>query len=103
MTGILVIYVVPRETVQPPAPGTTWWSEQRRVLKAIAGKPSFFIMVAQGVTGGIPWSGFSFLTFYFQLSGYSDVQAGQIMLIGSTGGVGGSYLGGWLGDFFNRM
>jgi len=80
------------------ASDASWLSEQSRVLKAVGGKPSFYIMVAQGVTGGIPWNAFAFLTFYFQLSGYTDVQAGQVMLLGGIGGIFGSIAGGKLGD-----
>mmetsp|Transcript_24963 Transcript_24963/g.72025 ORF Transcript_24963/g.72025 Transcript_24963/m.72025 type:complete len:360 (-) Transcript_24963:91-1170(-) len=77
----------------------TWFAEQRRVLRDVAGKPSFFIMVAQGVTGGVPWNAFAFLTFYFQLSGYTDFEAAQIVLLGGVGGVLGGLIGGLLGDW----
>ena len=35
-----------------------------------------------GVTGGVPWHAFAFLPFYFQQTGYSDVEAAQILLYG---------------------
>mmetsp|Transcript_17019 Transcript_17019/g.36674 ORF Transcript_17019/g.36674 Transcript_17019/m.36674 type:complete len:471 (+) Transcript_17019:430-1842(+) len=83
----------------PAGAQTSWLQEQKRVLKAVGGKPSFYIMVAQGVTGGVPWNAFAFLTFFFQLSGYTDMQAGQIMLLGGIASVCGAMLGGRLGDF----
>merc|ERR1711862_185255 len=43
------------------------------------------------------------LTFFFQLSGYDDWQAGQIMFLGSLGGVVGGLLGGVLGDIFGSI
>eukprot|EP00439_Symbiodinium_sp_Y106_P043572 s275_g5.t1 len=67
--------------------GRSWWEEQARVVQLVMQKPSFVIMVSQGVTGGIPWNGFAFLPLYFQLS---------------LGGMVGGLLGGWLGDRFHR-
>lgn len=60
----------------------TWVILQARVLRTVCQKPSFFFMVSQGVSGGIPWHAFAFLPFYFQLSGYTDSQAAQILLYG---------------------
>jgi len=58
-------------------------------------------MVAQGVTFGIPGNALAFLTLFFQVSGYADVQAGLIMLGGGIGSVGAGLLGGMLGDYYN--
>ncbi|CAE7883049.1 unnamed protein product [Symbiodinium sp. KB8] len=82
--------------------GRSWWEEQVRVVQLVMKKPSFVIMVSQGVTGGIPWNGFAFLPLYFQLSGFNDFRAGEIMLYGGLGGMVGGLLGGWLGDRFHR-
>ncbi|CAE7693299.1 lgoT [Symbiodinium sp. CCMP2592] len=82
--------------------GRSWWEEQVRVVQLVMQKPSFVIMVSQGVTGGIPWNGFAFLPLYFQLSGFNDFRAGEIMLYGGLGGMVGGLLGGWLGDRFHR-
>jgi len=71
------------------------------VLSSVASKPSFIIMVAQGVTFGIPGNALAFLTLFFQVSGYADVQAGLIMLGGGIGSVGAGLLGGMLGDYYN--
>merc|ERR1712136_415072 len=100
ITGILVCLHVP-STPSSPKPGTSWCAKQRRVVSSVASKPSFIIMVAQGVTGGIPGNALAFLTLFFQVSGYDDVQAGQIMLCGGIGGVGAGLLGGMLGDHYN--
>lgn len=103
-TGLAVWILMPK-TVSSPRPPlqTSWLAEQARVVTAVASKPSFVIMVAQGVTGGIPWNAFAFLTFYFQLSGYSDLEAGQITFFGGLGGIVGGLLGGFLGDYANRL
>ena len=37
---------------------------------------------ATGVTAGIPWNAFAFLPLYFQLSGFQDLSAGEIVSIG---------------------
>lgn len=100
--GIAVSQTVPKLPV-PPKTGHSWFAEQLRMLTAVCKKPSFSIMVAQGVTGGIPWNAFAFLTFFFQLSGYTDLQAGQIMFWGGLGGILGALLGGSLGDFSHRI
>jgi len=85
------------------APAVSWLAEQRHVVRMIFAKPSFVILVMQGVTGGIPWNSFAFLTLYFQMSGYSDWEASRIALAGGLGGVLGGYLGGYLGDCFGRL
>ncbi|CAE8584319.1 unnamed protein product [Polarella glacialis] len=84
-----------------PVGQTSWLAEQKRIVGDVAHKPSFVIMVAQGVTGGIPWNAFAFLAFFFQLSGYSDLQTGQITFFGGLGGVLGGLVGGSLGDRVN--
>lgn len=81
----------------------SWLQEQREIFSSVMSKPSFFIMVAQGVTGGIPWNAFAFLPLFLQSSGYSDLQAGMIIFWGGAGAIVGNPLGGFLGDFFNRM
>jgi len=45
-------------------------------------RPIFLCSENQGVSGGTPWHAFAFLPFYFQQSGYSDVEAGQILFYG---------------------
>ncbi|CAE7454643.1 PCLO [Symbiodinium natans] len=99
-----VVTVIPPSLASPgmSAKGRSWWEEQARVVQLVLKKPSFIIMVSQGVTGGIPWNGFAFLPLYFQLSGFSDFRAGEIMLYGGLGGIVGGVLGGWLGDRFHR-
>jgi len=99
--GAAVQAIVPA-VAQPVAQSQkSWLAEQGRVIRLVAKKPSFVIMVAQGVTGGVPWNAFAFLTFYFQLSGYTDLEAGQIMTIGGCGGIAGALIGGKLGDYFH--
>jgi len=45
----------------------------------------------------------AFLTLFFQSSGYSDATAGAILFWGGFGGILGSPLGGFLGDYFSRL
>mmetsp|Transcript_28762 Transcript_28762/g.52412 ORF Transcript_28762/g.52412 Transcript_28762/m.52412 type:complete len:449 (+) Transcript_28762:59-1405(+) len=85
------------------AKAVSWLAEQKRIVIAVLKKPSFIIMVTQGVTGGIPWNAFSFLTYYFQLSGYSDLEAASITSYGGAGSIFGTLLGGWLGDRLGRL
>mmetsp|Transcript_72361 Transcript_72361/g.172419 ORF Transcript_72361/g.172419 Transcript_72361/m.172419 type:complete len:453 (-) Transcript_72361:107-1465(-) len=103
LTGVIVYLTVPA-TVSSASPSQmSWFQDQKRIVSAVLKKPSFVIMVLQGVTGGIPWNGFSFLTFYFQLSGYSDAEAAAIVSYGGAGGIVGGLLGGWLGDHFGAL
>ncbi|CAK0788372.1 unnamed protein product, partial [Prorocentrum cordatum] len=101
LTGAAVWQVVPQ--VAPVKAQRSWLAEQRRVVSAVVRKPSFVIMVSQGVTGSIPWNAFAFLTFFWQVSGYSDMEAGEISLMMGLGGVVGGMLGGWLGDSCARI
>jgi len=101
----LVVAQIVRMTLPsaPPEPNmrshAAWISEQRQLIQKLVHMPSFIILVLQGVAGAVPWNGLAFMTLYFQLSGYSDVQTSQIVFIGGIGGVVGGYLGGSLGDF----
>uniref|UniRef100_A0A6U6UPP1 Major facilitator superfamily (MFS) profile domain-containing protein n=1 Tax=Zooxanthella nutricula TaxID=1333877 RepID=A0A6U6UPP1_9DINO len=92
------VYALVEQTPPERSRGGSWLAQQREVIGKVAGKPSFYIMVGQGIFGAIPWNAFAFLPFYFQLSGYTDAQAGQILLLGGLGAVVGGLLGGRLGD-----
>ncbi|CAJ1395480.1 unnamed protein product [Effrenium voratum] len=100
--GMLVMTEVPAKLSASTPKERSWTEEQARVVKLVCKKPSFLLMVLQGVTGGIPWNAFAFLPFYFQLSGYTDAQAAQILLYGGVGGMFGGLLGGKLGDRAHR-
>mmetsp|Transcript_80803 Transcript_80803/g.215662 ORF Transcript_80803/g.215662 Transcript_80803/m.215662 type:complete len:468 (-) Transcript_80803:47-1450(-) len=101
VVGGLIFTVVPR--VEPTRVSIGWVGEQQALVSAIFRKRSFLVLVLQGVAGAIPWNGFSFVPLYLQTSGYTDTQAGLIMLLGGSGGVVGSYLGGVLGDHFAKL
>ncbi|CAE7758033.1 unnamed protein product [Symbiodinium pilosum] len=105
LTVVAILRVIPATLASPSMgrKGRSWWEEQVRVVQLVLQKPSFTIMVSQGVTGGIPWNGFAFLPLYFQLSGFSDLRSGEIMLYGGLGGMFGGVFGGWLGDRLNRV
>mmetsp|Transcript_106812 Transcript_106812/g.297343 ORF Transcript_106812/g.297343 Transcript_106812/m.297343 type:complete len:485 (-) Transcript_106812:148-1602(-) len=102
--AFLLHQIIPPAVSDPPKPSSaSWLTEQREVVRLIFSKPSFVILVIQGVTGGIPWNSFAFLPLFFQLSGYTDLQAGQVLLYGGIGGAIGGYIGGLLGDHFDRL
>ena len=61
-----------------------WWPSFARSAKR--NRLCLTQSLGQGVTGGIPWTGFAFLPLYFQLSGFNDFRAGEIMLYGGQGG-----------------
>lgn len=60
--------------------------------------PSFLLLVLQGVVGGVPWSAMSFLPLYWTAIGFTNLQAGRLMLAHGFGGVFGSVFSGLLGD-----
>lgn len=102
----LVVAQIVRKTLPSSPPEShmrshaAWMSEQRQLLQKLVHTPSFIILVLQGIAGSVPWNGLAFMTLYFQLSGYTDIQTSQIVFVGGIGGVIGGYLGGSLGDLF---
>lgn len=59
---------------------------------------TFGLLLVQGVFGAIPPQALTFLTMYFQLCGFSDVQAALVATMGVCGAAVGRALGGWIGD-----
>ena len=37
--------------------------------------PTFLVLCGQGMFGAIPWNALSFTTLFYQLSGFSDLEA----------------------------
>ncbi|CAE7211187.1 baiG [Symbiodinium sp. CCMP2592] len=96
-------WVVPVSLVAPsPGRRATLGDMRARITNLVCKKPSFLLLLGQGVTAGIPWNAFAFLPLYFQLSGFPDLSAGEIVSIGGLGGVIGGVVGGWLGDWAHR-
>lgn len=71
-------------------------------LKRILRKPSFAVLVAQGVVGGVPWRAMSFLNLLWLSSGYNRQSTATIGTLSSVGAVLGSILGGVLGDYASK-
>lgn len=68
-------------------------------LRVIMSKPTFCLMVAQGLFGEMPWVAFStFSTLFLQYAGLSDSQVAALFVLRSIGGALGTLFGGWLGD-----
>eukprot|EP00928_Gymnodinium_smaydae_P081372 TRINITY_DN6490_c0_g1_i1.p1 TRINITY_DN6490_c0_g1~~TRINITY_DN6490_c0_g1_i1.p1 ORF type:complete len:482 (+),score=52.34 TRINITY_DN6490_c0_g1_i1:65-1447(+) len=97
IAGMAFNWLVPSNEAKPRG-NSGWAQEQLRMFAKIVRKRSFLVVVMQGVVGAIPWNAMSFLTYYFQLSGYSDSQAARILMLGGLGGILGALVGGSLGD-----
>ncbi|KAK9861788.1 hypothetical protein WJX84_005582 [Apatococcus fuscideae] len=67
-------------------------------LLTILRRPTFLIIIIQGIVGNIPWSAMVFLTLYFQLMGMSDLAASLVVSLFFGALAVGGLLGGWLGD-----
>jgi len=61
-------------------------------------KPTFFIMVMQGVFGTIPWTVLWMMLRFFQLCGQPDVAASALSASQGLLGIPGVILGGYVGD-----
>lgn len=83
------VFAQPRLTVQ---------GEVQRIA-AYFKMPTFLVLVAQGTFGTVPWNALSFTTMFYQLSGFSDLQAASLASLGILCGGIGSYFGGSIGDY----
>lgn len=61
-------------------PHATWRTTLKDLWQVIT-IPTFGIIVLQGIVGTTPWASLSWLTFWFQLIGFSDVVASILMAI----------------------
>ncbi|KAJ4952129.1 hypothetical protein NE237_028961 [Protea cynaroides] len=73
--------------------------EQARLVMGIQ---SFQIIVAQGVTGSIPWSALSFAPMLLELIGFSHKQTASLMTMFVIAGSLGALFGGRMGDIFSK-
>jgi len=65
-------------------------------------RPTFCVMIMQGIFGTIPWSVMGYMTLFFQLTGMGN---GEVALIGGAGpiaGAAGNVLGGLVADALAR-
>ncbi|GBG62817.1 hypothetical protein CBR_g32400 [Chara braunii] len=75
------------------------WRDVQCVLRV----PTFQVIVAQGVIGSFPISAMVFLTWYFELMGFSHEKVAVLMLAGGVGASIGSVFGGWVGDRMSQI
>jgi len=64
--------------------------------------PTFLVLCGQGMFGAIPWNALSFTTLFYQLSGFSDIEAATLASLGIMSGGAGQLLGGHIGDYMER-
>jgi MFS family permease len=74
-----------------------------KALGVIASKPTFSLLVLQGVFGEMPWIAFgTFSTLFFQYVGLSNTAVAGLFLLRSVGGACGTLFGGRLGDWAHK-
>ena len=56
-----------------------------RTVAHVMGIASFRVIVLQGIVGSMPWNALAYLTLWFQLLGFSDVQASLMKAVFSLG------------------
>ncbi|KMT08799.1 hypothetical protein BVRB_6g135220 [Beta vulgaris subsp. vulgaris] len=79
--------------------------EMKEVLqeaKSVVRVPSFQILIAQGVSGSFPWSAFSFLPMWLELTGFSHKTTALLITIFAITCSMGALFGGKMGDILSR-
>lgn len=72
-------------------------------LRVIMSKPTFCLLVLQGLFGEMPWVAFStFSNLFLQYAGLSDSEVAALFVVRSIGGALGTLFGGWLGDSMHK-
>merc|ERR1712232_68048 len=61
-------------------------------------KPTFCVLVIQGMFGMVPWNALSYQTLFFQLGGLTSLQAGALPAMQQMAAALGSVFGGCIGD-----
>ncbi|XP_047050651.1 uncharacterized protein LOC124655861 [Lolium rigidum] len=69
--------------------------------KAVVKIPSFQIIVAQGITGSLPWSALSFAPMWLELVGFTHNQTGALTAIFALASSLGGLFGGKMGDYLS--
>ena len=69
-------------------------SDYTRILK----NHTFFWILAQGVTGSIPWGAIMFLVQYWENVGFDSLTAGIMFVVVALGSALGNFFGGWISD-----
>mmetsp|Transcript_36852 Transcript_36852/g.64921 ORF Transcript_36852/g.64921 Transcript_36852/m.64921 type:complete len:472 (+) Transcript_36852:72-1487(+) len=65
--------------------------------------PTFFVVVAQGAFGCIPFCALHFMTLFFQYLGISDLGAATLTCLNMFGAGVGYFAGGIFGDYFAKL
>ncbi len=71
----------------------------KKIVQRIAQLPAFRCLVAQGVTGGIPWSMMSFQLLLLDWRGFDKEEIVTIQFTSGLAGTLGGWIGGALGDY----
>mmetsp|Transcript_920 Transcript_920/g.1478 ORF Transcript_920/g.1478 Transcript_920/m.1478 type:complete len:476 (-) Transcript_920:520-1947(-) len=87
---------VTRDETDNPANKMT----MRQIIQRIVKIPAFICLVAQGIFGGTPWDMMSFLLLLFDWRGFTKEQIVSLQFSIGISGTIGSWLGGYLGDYF---
>jgi MFS family permease len=69
-------------------------SDYTRILK----NRTFIWILAQGVTGTIPWGGIMFLVQWWENIGFDSLTAGIMFVVVALGSALGNFFGGWISD-----
>mmetsp|Transcript_80002 Transcript_80002/g.259332 ORF Transcript_80002/g.259332 Transcript_80002/m.259332 type:complete len:500 (+) Transcript_80002:84-1583(+) len=110
MISVIVSGLVTFFMVEPPrdeAAAQASQSEERGCQAVVAEvksllqffrKPTFCIMIRQGIFGTIPWSVMGYMTLFFQLSGIENGRVAILSGIGPIAGAFGNLIGGLVAD-----
>lgn len=101
LISLALVPVVEANVVEPQrstAPGPKMTIKDS--IAIILSKPTFGLLVLQGIFGEMPWVAFgTFSTLFFQYAGLSDAAVASLFVIRSIGGACGTLFGGWIGDW----
>ena len=72
---------------------------ERRKIGQVVTLPTFWVLTCAGVVGCVPWNALSFMLMFYQYCEFSNVQAGCLVSVYSSGAALGSVFGGQVGDW----
>ncbi|KAL9274854.1 spinster-like protein [Drosera capensis] len=93
------------DTAKGQIPGMPIWSEVKELIeeaKSVLRIPSFQVIVAQGVPGSFPMSGFSFAPMWFELIGFSHGTTASLVTTFIVANSLGGLFGGKMGDILSQ-